>query len=113
MTGSNERILSRQLTTKKESTTNTHTTLQQSTAEYLDSGTRAKVLPTHVSLLSAVTNKDCCSWVCAYCQVLLYSKDLKLTRPMRAAHWWPRPTSSTQMKQAMGSFLRPSLPIDS
>ncbi|EXF80428.1 hypothetical protein CFIO01_10264 [Colletotrichum fioriniae PJ7] len=36
----------------------------------IDSGTRAKVLPTHVSLLSAVTNNDCCSWVCAYCQVL-------------------------------------------
>lgn len=35
------------------------------------------------------------------------------TRPLRAAHWWPRPTSNRQMKQAMGFFLEPSLPIDS
>ncbi|KAK0368496.1 hypothetical protein CLIM01_14146 [Colletotrichum limetticola] len=77
-----------------------------------DSGTRAKVPPTHVSLLSAVTNMDCCSWVYAYCPIPT-PKDLKKTQSMRAVHWWPRPTSSTPMKQAMGSFLQPSLPIDS
>ncbi|KAH9240344.1 hypothetical protein CCHR01_15601 [Colletotrichum chrysophilum] len=35
------------------------------------------------------------------------------TRLLRAAHWWPRPTSNRQMKQAMAFFLEPSLPIDS